>query len=315
MTGPRISKAAAASVLFLCAAGLFDAAWARPEYLAKFQADPYRRPEVDGCGTCHVNPNGGGARNDFGTAFQAATDDITPLLRSTFPKHFEFETVKLPDGAAFHFSDPQGTFAVIERAGQRVVLNLVELSAPKAAPLPPPANRMSFFVTSKGFTSPSVVGGLAGADRHCQSLAKAAGAGDRDWRAYLSTSYRGEAAVNAGDRIGAGPWFNAKGVRVANGPIDLHVNHRAVGDVVFTETGETFGARRAGAERITVLTGSNADGTAAIDKNCGNWTTPSGEAVVGDPTAAWNSAGAISCTTGAADQPTPQLRLYCFARK
>jgi hypothetical protein len=314
MTGHVLTKAAAASMLLVFAGGLFDAAWARPEYLVKFQADPYRRAEVDGCGTCHVNPKGGGARNDFGTAFQAASNDITPLLRSTFPEHFKFESVKLPDGTVFYFSDPLGKFAVVERGGQRVLLNLLELSAPKAAALPPPANRMTFFVTSKGFTAPSALGGLAGADRHCQSLAKAAGAGDREWRAYLSTSYKGTAAVNAGDRIGGGPWFNAKGVRVASGPIDLHLNHRIVRDLAFTETGEPLDTLRPEGGRVTVLTGSNADGTAAVDKNCGNWATPSGEAVFGDPLESWNAAGTISCSA-AAEPPLPELRLYCFAAK
>ena len=81
---------------------------------------------------------------------------------------------------------------------------------------------MSFFVTSEGVAQGGHLGGLAGADRQCQTLAKAVGAADRTWRAYLSTSFKGAPAANAGDRIGAGPWYNAKGVLVARGPIDLH---------------------------------------------------------------------------------------------
>src|SRR5262249_47046019 len=88
----------------------------------------------------------------------------------------------------------------------------------KAAPQP-----MGFFVTSAGPGKGADLGGLAGADRHCQSLAAAAGAGNRTWHAYLSTSGSGNtAAVNARDRIGMGPWFNAKGARVAQGLSDLH---------------------------------------------------------------------------------------------
>src|SRR6185312_15170655 len=95
-------------------------------------------------------------------------------------------------------------------------LALAQAPAPqKAAPQP-----MGFFVTSAGPGKGADLGGLAGADRHCQSLAAAAGAGNRTWHAYLSTS--GSGAVNARDRIGSGPWLNAKGARVAQGLSDLH---------------------------------------------------------------------------------------------
>src|SRR5687767_993398 len=193
-----ISYSVGAAVAAIVVLGVSQPVAARPEYLAKYQADPFRRPEVDGCGTCHVKSEGGGARNDFGAAFQAASHEITPLLRASFPQQFKFDTAKLPDGSAFFLTDPQSKFVVFERQNQRVLINLAEVSAPKTTPVPPPANRMGFFVTSIGLDHGGHIGGLAGADRHCQNLAKAVGADDRTWRAYLSTSFQGKPAVNAG---------------------------------------------------------------------------------------------------------------------
>jgi hypothetical protein len=308
-------RGAAAGLLFALVQGIGRPVLARPQYLAKFQADPYRRVEVDGCGTCHVNPDGGGARNDFGAAFQASGTDITPLLRAAFPQQFTFDSVKLPDGVVLHFSDPQGKVVVVEREKQRSAVSLAEITAPKVATLPPAANRMSFFVTSKGFASARSIGGLAGADQQCQALAKAAGAGDRTWRAYLSTSFKGTPAVNAGDRIGAGPWFNAKGVEVARGAVDLHVNRRIDAAVVLSETGEPFDKLRGTSPSLAIVTGSNPDGTAAADKNCGNWAMPAGEAVAGDPVASWNSERMIACGADGPGTAAADLRLYCFAVK
>lgn len=286
--------------------GVLEPVAARPEYLAKFQADPFRRPEVDGCVTCHVNPAGGGARNDFGTAFQAASHEITPLLRAGFPQQFKFETAKLPDGSTFLLSDPQSKFVVFERENQRVLVNLAEVSVAKTTPVPAPANRMGFFVTSSDLEQGGKIGGLAGADRYCQDLAKAAGAGDRMWRAYLSTSFHDKAAVNAGDRIGSGPWYNAKGELVARGPVDLHTRH-VRSEVVLTEKGELLSPAADG--RVDVLTGTSPNGTAAVGQNCDNW-TGAGElqAMAGDWATSWNSGRLISCSRASA-------RLYCFAAK
>src|SRR5262245_57773866 len=206
-------------------------AHARPEFLARFQGDQFRRPDVDGCIVCHVSAQGGGQRNDFGVAFQAAGQNITPLLRANFPDRFKFETVKLPTGATFYFSDPEGKFAVFEREQQKMLVDLATIAPVKTdKPDPmPPANRMTFFITSKGMGNGGHLEGLAGADRHCQALAQAAGAGDRTWRAYLSTSFQDSPAINAGDRIGSGPWYNAKGILIARGPADLHSSSNRLG--------------------------------------------------------------------------------------
>ncbi len=173
------------------------------------------------------------------------------------------------------------------------MVNLAEITAPKAAPLPAAANRMSFFVTSEGVAQGGHLGGLAGADRQCQTLAEAVGAADRTWRAYLSTSFKGAPAANAGDRIGAGPWYNAKGVLVARGPIDLHKKGGLDPALVLNENGADI------PPATTVLTGTLADGTAAVDKTCNNWTDTSGEAAAGGPGPAWNSARTATCAAAA----------------
>jgi hypothetical protein len=302
----RAMRGAAVVWLGTLAAGGVAPVTARPDYLARFQADPMRKTGVDGCGTCHVKSEGGGARNEFGSAFDAATRDITPLLRAGFPSHFTFTSATLPDGSAFHFSDPQSKVAIFERESQKTVVNLAELTAPKVAPLPPPANRMSFFLTSTGVARGGHLGGLAGADRQCQTLASAVGAADRTWRAYLSTRFEGAPAANAGDRIGAGPWYNAKGALVARGPVDLHVKATLAPSLFLTEAGAAVDA-----DGITVLTGTLANGTAAVDKTCGNWTSESGDAAAGAPAGAWNSGVPASCAP--VSRPDTAPRLYCFA--
>lgn len=291
--------------------GLCQSVSARPEYLARFQADPFRRPEVDGCGTCHVNQTGGGARNDFGNAYDAAAREITPMLRATFPQVFTFETATLADGSTFAFSDPQSKFAVFEREKQRVLVDLAAIATPAVAPVPAAANRMSVFVTSQGPAKGGELGGLAGADKLCQDVASAVGAGDRTWRAYLSTSFQGKPAVNAGDRIGNGPWYNAKGILVAKGSVDLHTNAQLRPELILTEKGEAPGKT---GTPPAVLTGSLPNGTAAVETTCANWTSAAkGEAMAGDLAGAWNSARTVSCSAPAADAAPPAL--YCFAAK
>lgn len=293
---------AATSVLAVVVASAADA---RPEYLVKFQADPMRRVEQDGCGTCHVKPDGGGARNDFGTAFDGATRDFTPLLRASFPEYFTVATAKLPDGTTFYMSDPSSKVIVVERQQQKVVVNVADLAAPAAAALPTATNRMTFFVSSHGVEHGGRLGGLAGADRLCQQLAAKVGAADRPWRAYLSTSFKGRPAVNAGDRIGAGPWHNQAGVLVGRGAIELHQRGTLPAEILLTEAGGPVAAS------VPVVTGTLPSGMADIARTCSNWTANSGgEAAARQPGGAWNGGGTVSCAVStAAEAP----RLYCFS--
>ena len=139
-----------------------------------------------------------------------------------------------------------------------------------------PQSTMSFFVTSVGSGKGADLGGLAGADRHCQTLANAAGAGKRTWRAYLSTSASGGApAVNAIDRIGRGPWQNAKGVVIATDIENLHGNNNITKQTNLTEKGTVVNGRGDTPNMHDILTGSQTNGVAFPadkDMTCGNWT-------------------------------------------
>lgn len=145
---------------------------------------------------------------------------------------------------------------------------------------------MSFFVTSVGLGKGADLGGLAGADRHCQSLAQAAGASGKTWRAYLST--QGAGGVNAKDRIGNGPWSNAKGVQIAANVADLHSDKNKISkETGLDEKGMAVKGRGDTPNQHDMLTGTQQDGTAvpgADDATCGNWTSSTdgqGGAVVG----------------------------------
>jgi hypothetical protein len=192
---------------------------------------------------------------------------------------------------------------------------------------------MGFFVTSKASGKGADFGGLEGADKFCQTLAAAAGAGARTWRAYLSTQAAGgAAAVNAKDRIGRGPWQNAKGVVVAKDVADLHgANNNLNKQTALTESGDVVKGRGDQPNQHDILTGTQPDGTAfppGDDKTCGNWTkSGDGAAVVGHhdrqglpppvpPEAAqsWNSSHA---TQGCSAEVLPKTGgngyIYCFA--
>ncbi|MDH4072243.1 MAG: hypothetical protein OEV41_03940 [Gammaproteobacteria bacterium] len=186
---------------------------------------------------------------------------------------------------------------------------------------------MSFFLTSKGPGDGANLGGLAGADAHCQMLAESAGAGGKTWRAYLSTS-GGDAPVNARDRIGDGPWVNANGVQVAADLDDLHSEANKLGkENSVSEDGDPVNGRGDTPNRHDILTGSNLDGTAFTDgedHTCRDWTYSGadGSAQVGhhdrtgggaNPTS-WNNAHP-SRGCGQADlQGTGGDGLfYCFA--
>lgn len=196
---------------------------------------------------------------------------------------------------------------------------------------PPPP--MSFFVTSTSLGNGGDLGGLAGADAHCQSLAQAVGAGNKTWHAYLSTqAANGQPAVNARDRIGQGPWFNAKGQRIARNLADLHgdtlelarVGNTLTKATALTEKGETvkgFGDRP---NQHDMLTGSQPDGRAytdGMDHTCNNWTSSSeGSAQVGHfdrtggPNTSWNSAHASrNCSQEGLISTGGNGYFYCFA--
>jgi len=196
---------------------------------------------------------------------------------------------------------------------------------------------MSFFVTSVGPGRGGDLGGLEGADRHCQSLAQAAGAGHRTWRAYLSTQAPALADprfVNARDRIGTGPWQNAKGVVIARNVEDLHsANSNLKKDTALDERGQLVNGRTEQPNKHDILTGSRPDGSAFPgapfpDMTCGNWTRggPDGSAVTGHhdrvgPLAApwatsWNSAHpTLGCNMEKIRPTGGDGLFYCFAAK
>jgi hypothetical protein len=188
---------------------------------------------------------------------------------------------------------------------------------------------MSFFITSAGPGDGANLGGLKGADAHCQKLAAAAGAGNQTWRAYLSTSASGnEAAVNARDRIGKGPWRNVKGVQIAQDVADLHSeNNKLTKETQLTEKGDVVNGRGDTPNKHDILTGSQLDGTGfaadAGDKTCRNWTSNGeGSAQVGhhdrqgggqNPNS-WNSAhGSKGCSQENLRGTGGDGLFYCFA--
>jgi hypothetical protein len=150
------------------------------------------------------------------------------------------------------------------------------------APAQAQQQNMTFFVTSHGPGKGADLGGLAGADKHCQDLATAAGAGGHMWHAYLST--QGDGAVNARDRIGKGPWMNAKGVVVAKSVEDLHSkNNNLTKQTSLSEKGEVINGSGDKPNRHDALTGSRADGTAfppGEDRTCKNYTSSTQGAVM-----------------------------------
>jgi len=159
------------------------------------------------------------------------------------------------------------------------ILSCAALALVSCAGMQSATNTMSFFVTSVGSGKGADLGGLAGADGHCQSLAQAAGAGGRTWRAYLSTQGKdGVPTVNARDRIGKGPWYNAKGELIARDVDHLHsAGNNVTKQTALNEKGQVVAGRNdQPANRHDILTGSRADGTAFAaadpDLTCGNWT-------------------------------------------
>ena len=207
----------------------------------------------------------------------------------------------------------------------------VEAQQPPAAPAQ--QQPMSFFVTSVGLGNGANLGGLAGADRHCQTLAAAAGAGSKTWRAYLSTSAaNGQPAVNARDRIGAGPWYSAKGARIAQNVADLHgdtIDQARLGNNInkttaISEKGEPIKGVGDTPNQHDILTGSQPDGRAytdGADHTCGNWTSGgAGTAQLGhhDRTGGGNTSwNAVHPSRGCSQENLVATGgaglLYCFA--
>jgi hypothetical protein len=190
---------------------------------------------------------------------------------------------------------------------------------------------MSFFVTSNGPGKGADLGGLAGADKHCQQLAQSVGAGAKTWHAYLST--QGAGAVNARDRIGKGPWMNANGVVIATSVDDLHsANNKLTKQNNLSEKGEVINGRGDKPNRHDILTGSSPDGKAFPpdkDMTCKNYTSSTqGSVMLGhndriglredEASHSWNSSHPSRGTDGGCSQADLRSTggdglLYCFA--
>ncbi len=199
----------------------------------------------------------------------------------------------------------------------------------------PATGPLSFFITSVGSGNGANLGGLAGADAHCQKLAAAAGGGAKTWRAYLSVAPSfaqgttpAVAAVNARDRIGAGPWFNAKGALIARDVAHLHNGNNISKETALDERGAGVRGRGDTPNEHDILTGSRADGTAfapQTDTTCKAWTSSSdGSAIVGHHdrigplpenwAKSWNfSHQSAGCSQEALVRTGGSGRLYCFA--
>ena len=191
-------------------------------------------------------------------------------------------------------------------------------------------NKTGFFVTGANPGKGADFGGLAGADRYCQSLAQSVGAGGRTWRAYLSTNAAGGSpAVNARDRIGTGPWYNVKGQLIASNVDELHGTNNLTKQTALTEKGDIVSGRGDPVNQHDILTGSSPDGRAIADgkdNTCGNWTkSGDGSAIVGHhdriglnespPMKSWNSSHPTQgCSLDALKKTGGGGLLFCFAQ-
>ena len=191
-----------------------------------------------------------------------------------------------------------------------------------SAPLTAQGQPMSFFVSSTGSGNGGNLGGLAGADKLCQTLAAKVGAGNRTWRAYLSTSMPD---ANARERIGSGPWYNAKGTQIAASVDDLHSDKANINnDTALDEQGRQINAQGA-PNRHDILTGSTPDGKATTT-TCQNWTSSAGDQsamlghhdrlTFGKPGSPWNSAHpSKGCSQDNLVATGGAGLIYCFAAK
>lgn len=219
-----------------------------------------------------------------------------------------------------------------------ITLGLVAAGALAACATAPATGPMSFFTTSVGSSKGGDLGGLAGADAHCQKLAADAGAGSRTWRAYLSVpgafpgagNPTGTPSINARDRIGAGPWFNAKGELIARDLAHLHNGNNLNKTTALDEKGNVISGRGDPVNNHDILTGSRDDGTAFqpnTDTTCRAWTSSTdGSAVVGHHdrigplpenwAKSWNfSHQSVGCSVDALRRTGGAGLFYCFAAK
>ena len=203
------------------------------------------------------------------------------------------------------------------------------LSLVWALPASGQASNMSFFITSSGTGFGADLGGLSGADAHCQDLAYTAGHGDKVWRAYLSAVARdGGPSVNARDRIGSGPWHNFNGVMVARDVTALHAEDVSINkESALTERGDVVNGRGDSPNQHDILTGSNLDGTVYTGEGhtaCGNWTSSGSEGSArvghfdrtggGENPTSWNSAhSSRGCSQENLVATGGNGYFYCFA--
>jgi len=191
-----------------------------------------------------------------------------------------------------------------------------------------PQSKMTFFVTSVNPGKGADLGGLAGADAHCQALASAVGAGKRTWHAYLATTSNGQPLVNARDRIGSGPWQNVKGDVIATSVDNLHTDNKINKQTALTEKGDMVNGRGDTPNMHDILTGTQPDGRGIagnVDTTCSNWTNSgAGAAMVGHldrlgldesvPAKSWNSSHqSRGCGMEALKSSGGAGLLYCFA--
>lgn len=210
-------------------------------------------------------------------------------------------------------------FTTLAAAGSLAVLS--------ASAIAQDSKPMGFFVTSVGIGDGANLGGLEGADAHCTKLAAAAGSTGRDWKAYLSTYEKDKRGISARDRIGKGPWHNAKGVLIAEDLDQLHIMPNLLKRTALDENGNGIKGRGDKPNEHDILTGSKEDGTAYFpweegDHTCSNWTSNADEGSAqvghhdrhGGGSVSWNSAHASrGCSQDKLKSSGGAGLLYCFA--
>jgi hypothetical protein len=269
----------------------------------------------------------------------AAADAAAPFSFGSWSRNNVFRDVLISDKPALNEpgdKTSEDSMPTLANAISRACFGLAAAASfalSVAQPAQAQSADTSFFLTSNGIGNGGNLGGLAGADNHCQTLAQAAGAGAKTWRAYLSTqAAEGTPAINARDRIGKGPWQNSKGVVIAKDVTELHGTNNLTKQTALSEKGDVINGRGDTPNRHDVLTGSQPDGTAFAagdDRTCKNWTSSTqGSAIVGhsdriglrddDASKSWNSSHPSRGPDGGCSQADLKSTggdglLYCFA--